>query len=99
MPKRPFVVDGVASENVEVRAMVRGHAGRGLWVDFTSLPWLISFAAGELSGRNLVRPDTHYKRFWTFDQPPYYQNEVGAQNKPTLAVQGATVPILSLIHI
>ena len=30
---------------------------------------------------------------WNFDQTPYYQNEVGAQNKATLAVQGALVPV------
>ena len=29
---------------------------------------------------------------WNFDQTPHYQNEVVAQNKPTLAVRGATVP-------
>ena len=31
---------------------------------------------------------------WNADQTPYYQNEVGAQNKPTLAVMGANVPIV-----
>ena len=31
---------------------------------------------------------------WNFDQTPYYQNEVGAQNKPVLAVQGAIVPLV-----
>ena len=64
MPKRPFVVDGVASENVEVWAIsVVMWGGAYLLVDFTSLPWLISFAAGELSGRNLVRQDTQYVVF------------------------------------
>ena len=28
-----------------------------------------------------------------FDQTPYYQNECGAQNKQTLAVRGALVPV------
>ena len=31
---------------------------------------------------------------WNFDQTPYYLNEAGAQDKPTLAVQGALVPII-----
>ena len=31
---------------------------------------------------------------WNFDETPYYQNEAGAQDKPTLAVQGALVPIV-----
>ena len=32
---------------------------------------------------------------WNFDETPYYQNEAGAQDKPTLALQGALVPLTS----
>ena len=31
---------------------------------------------------------------WNFDQTPSYQNESGAQDKATLAVQGGQVPVL-----
>ena len=36
----------------------------------------------------------HEPAIWNFDQTPYYQNEVGAQNKPTMAVRGSTVPVV-----
>ena len=31
---------------------------------------------------------------FNFDQSPYHHNESGSQNKPTLAVRGATVPVV-----
>ena len=31
---------------------------------------------------------------WNFDEPPYYQNEVGAEDQPTLALTGSLVPIV-----
>ena len=31
---------------------------------------------------------------WNFDETPYYENESGAQDKPTFAMQGDLVPVV-----
>ena len=71
-----------ANRRYEVQEHVRKRRMEIFWVNLFKVRKFIQLTQG------------YDPVLWNFDQTPYYQDEVGAQNKPTLAVQGGTVPIV-----
>ena len=56
LPSKPSCIAPGCTDYVHVIAMLRGPAGRDLWVDMDSFEWLIAFACDEFRCLGITRP-------------------------------------------